>query len=87
MDKYDIKTKDYNKTIDARGGVKELVWDELDEFLDKHNFSNQDMLAVVCANLVNNLKFKWETEYKTDIILSGIKFDISIKPTTYKFFN
>ena len=84
MSKYEIKTKDYNKTIDERGNVKDLNWEELGEFLDKYEFSNQEMLAVICANLANNLKFKWETEYKTDIILSGIKFDISIKPTMYK---
>lgn len=84
MTKYDIKTKNYNKTIDERGGAKSLDCYKLIVFLDEHNFSNQDMLAVICYNLVDSLKFKWQNEFKTDLIFSGIKFDISIKPTMYK---
>lgn len=77
--------KNYNKTIDERGEAAEQDWDKLADYMDEHNFSNQDFLACICANLVNNnLNDVWPEKFTTKIEISGVLFDISIKPSIYK---
>lgn len=50
-------------------------WEELYEFLDKNEFSVLDMLACVCANLCNYT----DTEFNTEIMCGGHKFQINIE--------
>lgn len=49
-------------------------FDELGEFLDKHEFSIEDMLAVVCAHL---LRYK-DKKFNTEMMVGGQLFNINI---------
>ena len=57
-------------------------WNKLAEFLDNNYFTNLDMLAVICANL---LREPPEKEYKTKLMIQGIEFKISIKPDVWDY--
>lgn len=57
-------------------------WNKLSEFLDNNYFTNLDMLAVICANL---LREPPEKEYKTKLMIQGIEFKISIKPDVWDY--
>lgn len=55
-------------------------WNKLFDFMDSNNFSCADFLACICANLLeNNLKYKWQN-FKTEIMIQGVKFKIKIEP-------
>lgn len=49
-------------------------FDELGEFLDKHEFCIEDMLAVICAHLYGYKKKVFETE----MFVGGCEFKIKI---------
>lgn len=55
-------------------GRGEGDWDKLYDFMDKENFSRADFLACVCASLLREP----EKEFKTELMIGGIKFEICI---------
>lgn len=50
-------------------------FDDLCDFLDTHEFSVEDMLAVVCAHL---LRYK-DKKFNTEMMVGGQLFKIDIK--------
>ena len=58
-------------------------WEKLYNFMDENEFSCADFLACICASLLNNdLKFKWQN-FKTEIMIQGVKFNITIEPEIF----
>lgn len=58
-------------------------WEKLYDFMDENDFSCADFLSCICAHLLNNnLKFAW-TNFKTEIMLRGVKFKITIEPEIF----
>lgn len=50
-------------------------FDKLADFLDEHNFSCQDLLAILCAHLG---KYK-DKLFETELLVGGEKFKIRIE--------
>lgn len=57
-----------------RGPATREEWDTLLSFIDKNDFTVQDFLACVCANLLRYTS----THYKTRIVVGNSLFDITI---------
>lgn len=49
-------------------------FDELCDFMDTHEFTIEDMLAIICANLCRNPEKKFETK----MLVGGHVFRIKI---------
>lgn len=55
-------------------------WEKLYNFMDENDFSFADFLACICSRLIeNNLKLAWQICITT-IMVSGVKFKITIEP-------
>lgn len=57
-----------------RGSATPEQWDTLLSFIDNNDFTVQDFLACVCANLLRYTS----TLYQTRISVGGTRFDITI---------
>ena len=49
-------------------------FDELCDFMDDHEFTIEDMLAIICANLCNHK----ERYFGTEMLVGGHEFKIRI---------
>lgn len=49
-------------------------FDELCDFMETHEFTIEDMLAIICANLCRNP----EKEFETKMLVGGHEFEIKI---------
>jgi hypothetical protein len=53
----------------------EESWDKLCNFMDENEFTCNDFLAVICANL---LKYE-DKHFDTEMMLEGVRFRINIE--------
>ena len=58
-------------------------WDKLLNYMDENDFSCADFLACICASLLDSLRLKWQV-FKTEIMLQGVKFKITIEPEMWR---
>ena len=63
-----------NRKQKMRGPATSEDWDKLLSFIDGNDFTVQDFLACVCANLLRYTS----TLYQTRISVGGTRFDITI---------
>lgn len=59
----------------TRGAITEKQWDKLLSFIERNDFTVQDFLACVCANLLRYTS----THYITKLSVGGTQFDITIR--------
>ena len=59
----------------TRGAITEKQWDKLLSFIERNDFTVQDFLACVCANLLRYTS----TNYITRLSVGGTQFDITIQ--------
>ena len=64
-----------NRKQKIRGSATKEQWDTLLSFIEQNDFSVQDFLACVCANLLRYTS----TLYQTRISVGGTRFDITIQ--------
>ena len=58
-------------------------WEKLYKFMDENDFSCADFLACVCAHLLENVLMHAWQNFKTEIMIQGVKFTIKIEPEIF----